>query len=115
MLAYKFSGKIIRFYVVHIGWFFMIADICANLNFRCDVIYEYRHMFLTGAVATVVITVIATLFGTILGTIGALMRIMRFENGNVFMRAFAWLCRTISWLYITFFRGTPMYVQIFIW
>ena len=49
MLAYKFSGKIIRFYVVHIGWFFMIADICANLNFRCDVIYEYRHMFLTGA------------------------------------------------------------------
>ena len=115
MLAYKFSGKIIRFYVVCIGWFFMIADICANLNFRCDVIYEYRHMFLTGAVATVVITVIATLFGTILGTIGALMRIMRFENGNVFMRAFAWLCRTISWLYITFFRGTPMYVQIFIW
>ena len=93
----------------------MIADICANLNFRCDVIYEYRHMFLTGAVATVVITVIATLIGTILGTIGALMRIMRFENGNVFMRAFAWLCRTISWLYITFFRGTPMYVQIFIW
>ena len=89
MLAYKFSGKIIRFYVVCIGWFFMIADICANLNFRCDVIYEYRHMFLTGAVATVVIT--------------------------VFMRAFAWLCRTISWLYITFFRGTPMYVQIFIW
>ena len=88
MLAYKFSGKIIRFYVVCIGWFFMIADICANLNFRCDVIYEYRHMFLTGAVATVVITVIATLFGTILGTIGALMRIMRFENGNVFMRWF---------------------------
>ena len=93
----------------------MISEICTNLHFRCDVIYEYRHMFLIGAVATVLITVIATLFGTILGMIGALMRIMRFENGNVFMRVFAWVCRKISWLYITCFRGTPLYVQIFIW
>ena len=93
----------------------MISEICTNLHFRCDVIYEYRHMFLMGAVATVLITVIATLFGTILGMIGALMRIMRFENGNVFMRVFAWVCRKISWLYITCFRGTPLYVQIFIW
>ena len=93
----------------------MISDICTNLHFRCDVIYEYRHMFLTGAISTVVISLIATMGGSVLGLIGALMRIIRFEKGNVFTRAFAWLCRSISLLYITCFRGTPLYVQIFIW
>ncbi|MFC3873997.1 amino acid ABC transporter permease [Neisseria musculi] len=85
------------------------------MNFRFDIIYEYREMFLYGALTTLGLTVAATLGGTVLGLFGALARLTRFEKGNPLMCALAWLLRTVSWVYITLFRGTPLYVQIFIW
>ncbi|QEY26994.1 amino acid ABC transporter permease [Neisseria zalophi] len=85
------------------------------MNFRFDIIYEYREMFFYGALTTLGLTVVATLGGTILGLFGALARIIRFEKGNLLTRAIAWLLRTISLIYVTLFRGTPLFVQIFIW
>lgn len=85
------------------------------MSFRFDIIYEYREMFFYGALTTLGLTCVATLGGTILGLFGALARLIHFEKGSVFLRAFAWLLRHLSLLYVTLFRGTPLFVQIFIW
>ena len=85
------------------------------MNFRFDILYEYRWMFLTGALMTLGLTFVATLGGTLLGLLGALARIIRFEKGSAPLRAAAWVVRNLSLLYVTVFRGTPLFVQIFIW
>lgn len=85
------------------------------MDFRFDIIYEYRWMFFYGALATLGLTFIATLGGTVLGLFGALARLTRFEKGGVFIRALAWFLRMLSLVYVTLFRGTPLFVQIFIW
>lgn len=85
------------------------------MSFRYDIIWEYRQMFLDGALLTVKLTATAAIGGSILGLIGALMRIVHFEKGGILAKAFAWLMRTISLVYVLLFRGTPLFVQIFIW
>ncbi|MRN37319.1 amino acid ABC transporter permease [Neisseria sp. CCUG17229] len=85
------------------------------MDFRFDIIYEYRWMFFYGALTTLGLTLVATLGGTILGLIGALARLVHFEKGGVLLKAVAWLLRTLSLVYVTLFRGTPLFVQIFIW
>ena len=45
------------------------------MSFRFDIIYEYREMFLIGALTTLGLTFVATLGGTLLGLLGALARI----------------------------------------
>lgn len=84
-------------------------------DFRFDIIWDYREMFLDGALLTLKITAVAILGGTILGLFGALARIIRFEKGGWFARVLTLFLRGLSWLYITLFRGTPLFVQIFIW
>ena len=85
------------------------------MSFRFDIIYEYRHMFLDGALMALKMTAVAVLGGTILGLFGALARIIRVEKGNIITKSLIWLMRSVSWLYVTLFRGTPLFVQIFIW
>jgi polar amino acid transport system permease protein len=57
-----------------------------------------------GVVVTIELTVIAMLIGIVLGVLLAVMRLS--PNPVV---------RTGSWLYIYFFRGTPVYVQLLFW
>ncbi|MDO5355878.1 MAG: amino acid ABC transporter permease [Conchiformibius sp.] len=78
-------------------------------------LYEYREMFFYGALTTLGLTAVSVLAGSILGLFGALARIVRFEKGGVFLNGVAWLLRSLSGLYVTLFRGTPLFVQIFIW
>ncbi|MDO4640727.1 MAG: amino acid ABC transporter permease [Neisseria sp.] len=85
------------------------------MNFRFDIIYEYRWMFFYGALITLGLTIVATLGGTILGLFGSLARIVRSEKGSLPLKLLFGFLRSISTLYITFFRGTPLFVQIFIW
>ena len=82
---------------------------------QMQIIWEYRQMFLTGALMTLKLTTAAVLGGSVLGLFGALARIIRFEKDGVFLRIVAWLLRTLSLIYVTLFRGTPLFVQIFIW
>ena len=82
---------------------------------QMQIIWEYRQMFLTGALMTLKLTTVAVLGGSVLGLFGALARIIRFEKGGVFLRGIAWLLRTLSLIYVTLVRGTPLLVQIFIW
>lgn len=85
------------------------------MAFRFDIIYEYREMFFYGALTTLGITLISTLSGIVLGLLSALARLTRFEKGGAPLRALAWLLRQLSLIYVTLFRGTPLFVQIFIW
>lgn len=85
------------------------------MDFRFDIIWEYRQMFLDGALLTLKLTAIAVLGGTILGLFGALARIVRFEKGGFPAKVLTWILRTSSLIYVTLFRGTPLFVQIFIW
>lgn len=85
------------------------------MNFNWGIIYEYRWMFFYGALTTLGLTAVSIFAGTILGLLSALARLLRPEKGSVPIRALAWLLRQIALVYVTIFRGTPLFVQIFIW
>lgn len=85
------------------------------MDFRFDIIYEYRWMFLYGVLTTLGLTVVATAGGSVLGLLLALARMIYLEKAGAPMRALAWVLRKFSLLYVTLFRGTPLFVQIVIW
>ena len=85
------------------------------MDFRFDIIYEYRWMFFYGALTTLGLTVVATAGGSVLGLLLALARMIYLEKVGAPMRALAWVLRKFSLLYVTLFRGTPLFVQIVIW
>ncbi len=66
--------------------------------------YFFQRLILRGIVVTLELTVLAMAIGVVLGAILAVMRIS--PNPVVL-----W----VSWVYIWFFRGTPVLVQIFFW
>lgn len=66
--------------------------------------FLFSRLILRGVVITIELTVAAMVIGVVLGVILAVMRLS--PNPVV---------SSISWLYIWFFRGTPVIVQIFFW
>lgn len=71
------------------------------MDFRWDIIVEYAPFFLKGTLLTIGLSLASILIGTVLGLLIGLGKIMR----NKF------LAIPFS-VYIAFFRGTPMLVQI---
>jgi glutamine transport system permease protein len=71
------------------------------MDFRWDIIVEYAPFFLKGTLLTIGLSLASILIGTVLGLLIGLGKIMRNR----------WLALPFS-IYITFFRGTPMLVQI---
>jgi glutamine transport system permease protein len=71
------------------------------MDIRWDILAEYAPFFLKGTLLTIGLSVASILLGTVLGLLIGLGKIMR----NKFL-AFPFS------LYITFFRGTPLLVQI---
>jgi len=66
--------------------------------------YLFATPILEGLVVTLELTVIAMVIGVLLGVVLAVMR--RSPNP---------LVSRSSWLYIWFFRGTPVLVQLLFW
>ena len=66
--------------------------------------YLFRRLILEGITITLELTVLAMVIGVVLGIVLAVMRLS--PNPVV-----SW----VSWIYIWFFRGTPVLVQIFFW
>jgi polar amino acid transport system permease protein len=66
--------------------------------------YLFDSRILHGALATIFMTVLAMLVGIVLGVVLAVMR----QSPNP-------LVSGSSWLYIWFFRGTPLLVQLIFW
>jgi len=85
------------------------------MDFRFDIIYEYRWMFFYGVLATLGITVVATIGGSILGLLLALARLVNPEKAGAPIHALAWVLRKISFVYVALFRGTPLLAQVIIW
>ncbi len=85
------------------------------MDFRFDYIIEYRDMFDTAIKLTLGLTAVAIIAGTVIGMLGALASVARIEKGNFLTRTSVFLIRNIVRLYVTVFRGTPLFVQILIW
>ena len=84
----------------------LIYSLAKNPVIKWDVIGEYLFdpRVVRGAMFTLLLTFIAMFLGIVGGTILAVMRLS--QN---------YVLSGLSWLYIWFFRGTPVFVQILIW
>lgn len=71
------------------------------MDFRWDILVEYAPFFLKGTLLTIGLSIASILIGTILGLIIGLGKMMRNK-----------LLALPFGVYITFFRGTPLLVQI---
>jgi polar amino acid transport system permease protein len=84
----------------------LIRSVVTNPRFEWNVVGEYLfdHRILEGLLVTIELTVIAMAIGIALGVLLAVMRL----SANP-------LVAGASWLYIWFFRGTPVLVQLLFW
>ncbi len=77
-----------------------------------QMIWEYRQMFIDGAKMTLLITVVAVFVGTLIGLFTGMARL----SSSVTHGPWKWPLRVfVRWpatAYVTFFRGTPLFVQI---
>ena len=79
--------------------------------FRADIIQEYEALFWTGLRMTVGVTAVCILQGTLLGLVIGLARLATARNA-VANTACRFLLRWPATVYVSFFRGTPLFVQI---
>ena len=84
----------------------IVRAIIVNPNFQWGVVghYLFDHRILSGVLKTIELTVISMIVGILLGVVLAVMRL----SPNP-------LVGGLSWLYIWFFRGTPLLVQLLFW
>ncbi|MER7396329.1 amino acid ABC transporter permease [Streptomyces sp. NPDC000151] len=75
-----------------------------NVNWNAIPDYLFNSDILRGLRNTLLITVLSMVIGVVLGVILAVMR----QSKNP-------VTSTVAWFYIWFFRGTPVYVQLFLW
>jgi polar amino acid transport system permease protein len=84
----------------------IIRAVITNKHFQWGVVghYLFDSRILAGVVRTIYLTVAAMVIGILLGVLLAVMR----QSPNP-------LVKGASWLYIWFFRGTPLLVQLIFW
>ncbi|WP_223148469.1 amino acid ABC transporter permease [Aeromicrobium fastidiosum] len=81
-------------------------SVATNHRFEWDVVWEYftSRQLIDGMLTTLKLTVLSMAIGVTLGVILAVMR-----------QSDVWIIRTVASVYIWFFRGTPVLVQIIFW
>ncbi|MBI2781151.1 MAG: amino acid ABC transporter permease [Chloroflexi bacterium] len=79
------------------------ASLTFDLDFFLRFVFQPSPALLSGLAITIYVAVFAQLAGTILGTLSALAGMSRLR-----------LVRAISGIYVWFFRGTPLLVQMFL-
>jgi polar amino acid transport system permease protein len=84
----------------------LIYSLATNNALMWDVVakWMFRPLVIRGVVRTLELTFISMFIGVIGGTLLAVMRLSK-----------NYVLSGLAWLYIWFFRGTPVYVQILIW
>lgn len=79
--------------------------------FRADIVSEYSVLFWRGLQMTVLVTLICIVQGTALGLAIGLARVAEARHAPV-KQLCNYLLRWPSAVYVSFFRGTPLFVQI---
>jgi polar amino acid transport system permease protein len=84
----------------------LIRSVVTNKNFEWHIVGQYLFdpRVLHGVVATIYMTALSMVIGILLGIAFAVMRL----SPNPIVSYFAWV-------YIWFFRGTPLLVQVLFW
>jgi polar amino acid transport system permease protein len=84
----------------------IIHSVVTNSRFKWGLVGQYLFdgRILSGVRVTIELTVVAMVIGIVGGILLAVMRL----SPN-------WLVSGASWLYIWFFRGTPLLVQLLFW
>src|SRR6476620_10085952 len=102
----RYPGRWVTACVLVLLGVLLVQQLIVNKRFQWDVFWHYLFspQILVGLQRTLILTVIAMAIGIVLGTLLAIMRLSR----NPVMR-------TASGLYIWFFRGTPLLVQLIFW
>ncbi|MCX5404670.1 amino acid ABC transporter permease [Streptomyces sp. NBC_00335] len=94
------SGAVV---VVLLGWL-VYAFSQGNVIWKTVGDKLFDPSIIAGLGNTVIISVSAMALGLVLGILFAVMRLSKNPVTN-----------TVAWLYIWFFRGTPVYVQLLVW
>ena len=99
-------GRPVSAVVVLILAAMLVHGLVSNEKFRWDqvAIYIFHPTVLRGIMWTLILTVVSMLIGVILAVTMAIMR----QSPNPIMKG-------VSWTYIWFFRGTPIYTQLLFW
>jgi polar amino acid transport system permease protein len=99
-------GRWVAAVVVLVVGVALVNSVATNSRFEWSVVgsYLFDHRITSGLRVTLELTVIAMAIGIVLGVLLAIMRLSpnKLVSGS-------------SWLYIWFFRGTPVLVQILFW
>lgn len=76
-----------------------------------DMIWEYRGLFIRGFFMTILLTLFAVVFGTLIGLFTGMARLA--ESKHTVQRILiTCFLRFPSAIYVNFFRGTPLFIQI---
>jgi polar amino acid transport system permease protein len=95
------SAVVVLVVAAQLGHWFFTND---EVGFSTARSYLFDPSILKGLVVTLELTAIAMAMGIVLGIVLAVMRL----SANP-------IVSTAAWLYIWFFRGTPVYVQLLFW
>ena len=96
-----------------IGWLvtvplalLLILSVCTNDNFHWDIVGEYltAKVIFAGIGMTLLLTAVSITLGVLLGAILAIM-----------LRSPSHLTSKVAFVYVWFFRGTPLLVQLIFW
>lgn len=87
-----------------IGWLAFLVVVNPRLDWSQVAVYLFDGRILSGVWVTIEISVLATVLGLVLGVVIAIMRL---AHNPVLSR--------LALLYIWFFRGTPVLVQLIFW
>ncbi|MGW0483943.1 MULTISPECIES: amino acid ABC transporter permease [Nonomuraea] len=86
------------------GWLLFLIVVNPRLDWSAVATYLFNERILAGVWVTVELSVLATILGLVLGVVIAIMRL---AHNPVLSR--------LATLYIWFFRGTPVLVQLIFW
>lgn len=101
-VALKILGILLVVYIL----LSLISNLIYNENWHWDIVGQYLFdpLIISGVMWTLLLTISSMIFGSILAMILALMRISSSKT-----------LQSISYSFIWFFRGTPIYTQLIFW
>jgi polar amino acid transport system permease protein len=102
----RHPGRWIAAVVVLVLFAMLVHSLATNPRFEWNIVGQYflSSRVLRGLGVTILLTVVSMAIGIVLGVILAVMRLS--QNP---------LLSGASWIYIWFFRGTPVLVQLLVW